>query len=139
MSTSLISGLQQEWLCLQNQYDSYEKHSLIIKLVALILCPALLFIVHLGAWTMAFVGLLWLQDGIWKTYQQRIGERLLVIEKAILAGQEHQGMQFNSSWLASRRGSMALLREYIAQACKPTVAYPHVLLVMVGAVYLYVS
>lgn len=139
MSTSLLSGLQQEWLCLQNQYDSYEKHSLIIKLVALMLCPTLLFVAHVGAETIVFIALLWMQDGIWKTYQSRIGERLLVVEKAIVDGQGHQAMQFNSIWRESRQGSVALLAEYISQAGKPTVAYPHALLLVLCVLYLYVA
>jgi len=122
-----------------NQYESYEKYSLIIKLVALTLCPTLLFIARAGAWTIIFVALLWLQDGIWKTYQHRIGERLLVVEKAIVEGQGHQAMQFNSMWLESRKGSIALLTEYLTQACKPTVAYPHVLLVILWILYIYVA
>ncbi|MFT6898607.1 MAG: hypothetical protein ACJA13_003031 [Paraglaciecola sp.] len=138
MSGSVLSCLHQEWLCMQNQYDSYEKHSLIIKLVAIILCPTLLFIAHIGPWSIAFAGLLWLQDGIWKTYQNRIGERLLVLEKAISQGQEHQAMQFNANWLQSRQGSVALLKEYIGQSCKPTVAYPHVLLLILCIASLYV-
>jgi hypothetical protein len=139
MTTSLLSGLQQEWLCLQNHYDSYEKYSLIIKLVAIILCTTLLFIAHVGAWTIVFVGLLWLQDGIWKTYQSRSGERLLVVEKAIVTGQGDQAMQFNATWLASRQGSVALLTEYFAQSCKPTVAYPHLLLLVLWIWYIYVA
>jgi hypothetical protein len=138
MSGSFLSYLHQEWLCMQNQYDSYEKHSLIIKLVALILCPTLLFIAHIGAWSIVFAGMLWLQDGIWKTYQNRIGERLLVLEKAIAQGQEHQAMQFNANWLQSRQGSVDLLKEYIGQAGKPTVAYPHILLLILCIASLYV-
>jgi hypothetical protein len=139
MSTLLISGPQREWLCLQNQYDSYEKHALIIKLVAVILCPTLLFMLNTAPWGILFITLLWLQDGIWKTYQHKIGERLLVLEKAIAKSWEHEAMQFDSSWLASLRGGAALVRQYLGQACKPNVAYPYVLLVMVWAVYHYVS
>lgn len=32
MSDGQLSILQQEWITLQNQFDSYEKYSLVIKL-----------------------------------------------------------------------------------------------------------
>jgi hypothetical protein len=146
MSNALQSSLHQEWLCLQNQYDSYEKFSLIIKLVSVVLTSLMLFVAHIGVWAIPLVCILWLQDGIWKTFQNRIGERLFVLEKAIVACTEkdkesqaaEQAMQFNSAWLASRLGSLSLVKEYAAQSCKPTVAYPHVALLMLCFFYIYV-
>ena len=90
MSNALQSSLHQEWLCLQNQYDSYEKFSLIIKLVSVVLTSLMLFVAHIGVWAIPLVCILWLQDGIWKTFQNRIGERLFVLEKAIVACTEKE-------------------------------------------------
>lgn len=138
MSTSSASGLQHEWLTLQNQYDSYEKFSLLIKLLNITLASLLMFVFHIGSWTLVIIAIFWLQDGIWKTFQNRIATRLYVVEKAIVEGQNHQAMQFNSVWLEARQGIIALLQEYFRQSCKPTVAYPHVILMAMGLAFIYV-
>lgn len=122
------SLLAHEWTCLQNQYDSYEKYSLIIKLSNLVLCCVLFASIAESYLVLLPVAILWLQDAIWKTFQSRIGDRLLVVEAAIAAGDEHKAMQFNSQWLATRPGLMSLLGEYVAHALKPTVAFPHAVL-----------
>jgi hypothetical protein len=118
--------LSQEWLCLQNQYDSYEKWSLVIKLVNIVLSALLLASIEERYLVLLPVAILWLQDSIWKTFQSRIGDRLLVLEQSIAGGDEKQAMQFNSQWLASRPAAMALVGEYVSHAFKPTVAYPHI-------------
>ncbi|HQE19770.1 MAG TPA: DRTGG domain-containing protein [Aggregatilineales bacterium] len=71
------SALQQEWMTLQGQYERYESGGLGIKLAAVVL--AFLGVVfELESW---FVGLivllLWLQEGVFKTFQSRLGDRLL--------------------------------------------------------------
>jgi hypothetical protein len=99
--------LGQEWLCLQNQYDSYEKWSLVIKLTNIVLCCLLLASIDERYLVVVPVGIFWLQDAIWKTFQSRIGDRLLLVEEAIAAGDEDKAMQFNSQWLATRPGVFA--------------------------------
>jgi hypothetical protein len=122
--------LGQEWLCLQNQYDSYEKWSLVIKLTNIVLCCLLLASIDERYLVVVPVGIFWLQDAIWKTFQSRIGDRLLLVEEAIAAGDEDKAMQFNSQWLATRPGALTLITEYLRHALKPTVAYPHAVLVV---------
>ena len=119
---------------MQNQYDSYEKWSLVIKLVNIVLSCVLLASIEESAVVLLPVAILWLQDAIWKTFQSRIGERILVVEQGIAVGDEQLSveqlaMQFNRQWLAARPPALALLAEYCRQAVKPTVAYPHVGLV----------
>lgn len=135
MQTDHVLPFQNEWQTLQNQSDSYEKLSLLIKLLNITLCCLLLFSLNAGFWTLAFIAILWLQDAIWCTFQDRIGRRLLVVEAAIhnsINGIEQPHVlpfQFNQSWLASRPSNLGLVAEYVKQALRPTVAYPHILLI----------
>ena len=135
MSNPVLALYQHEWLCLQNQSDSYEKYSLQIKLLNVSLTVLLWFGLQASLWTLLTIVILWGQDAIWKTFQARINQRLLALENAIqqaLAEQDNQlllPMQFNQAWLDSRAGSQGLMAEYLSQGVKPTVAYPHLILV----------
>ncbi|MFT4942054.1 MAG: hypothetical protein ACI88A_005128 [Paraglaciecola sp.] len=139
MSVSTASGFQHEWITLQTQYDSYEKYSLLIKLLNVTLTCLLLFVFHVGIWSLPVIAIIWLQDGIWKTFQNRIATRLYVVEKALANGPNDQSMQFNTAWLEARSSVSALLKEYIGQSCNPTVAYPHVVLLAMSLVFIYVA
>jgi hypothetical protein len=138
--------LQSEWITLQNQFDSYEKCSLAIKLFSILICCILVFVLDTGLWPLLVAAILWLQDGIWKTFQNRIGKRLEVIEQAIQDNPHHlpehvlqMGMQFNLAWSQSRPRAIGLVREYIKQSLKPTVAYPHAVLTFLVMGELYVN
>lgn len=123
--------LQKEWSLLQNQFDSYEKHSLYIKMVSVIVLLAV-EIVSVFSFTMVFIlFVLWMQDAIWKTFQSRIETRLLIIEKAISERNDKDACQFNSEYLKDRLTGLALIFEYAKQSIRPTVAFPHIVLVMI--------
>lgn len=137
MTDKNLHCLQQEWTTLQNQFDHYEKVSLLIKMFNVFVTAYLLFVLSLEIWAGAFCTLVWLQDGIWKTFQARISVRLEQIEIAIqqsIADEKSEqiliGMQFNSAWSKERKGIVGLVLEYLKQSFKPTVAYPHVLLLI---------
>ncbi|MFQ3234960.1 MAG: hypothetical protein ACI9C4_000513 [Paraglaciecola sp.] len=145
MADEQIPILQIEWTTLQTQFDSYEKYSLVIKLLSIVLCCTLVFALDTGVWPLLVVAILWLQDGIWKTFQNRIAKRLEAVEQALqdstLATKEHLshiGMQFNLAWNQSRPGTVGLVGEYIKQSLKPTVAYPHIVLSALVIMELYV-
>lgn len=143
MSNGQLSTLQQEWLTLQTQFDSYEKHSLLIKLFNIVLSSMLLLIINAGCWAVFICAVVWLQDGIWKTFQARIGQRLEQVETALKNQLEgtattELGMQFNSQWSQSRPSAVGLVVEYIKQSLKPTVAYPHVILITALFVQLWI-
>jgi len=129
-----------EWSVLQNQFDSYEKYSLIIKLVNTTLMAALTALA-LPALAAILVVVLWLQDAIWKTFQSRIETRLLRLE-AFFANEQtamatgEKPFQLNQQYQASRGGTLALCREYFAQAIRPTVAFPHGALLVIS-IFLY--
>ena len=131
MSNAELSAIQQEWVVLQTQYDSYEKHALYIKLVNVLVCCLLL--VHTGLDILVpFLALvLWATEAIWKTFQSRIESRLLTVEKAIQEQQGYKAMQYNSAWQEMRPSLFGLIKEYTTHLFKPTVAFPHMVLVLV--------
>jgi hypothetical protein len=120
-----------EWCLLQNQFDSYEKHSLQIKLLSVMVLLA----AEMSDLNTLFTGLLlmvlWLQDAIWKTFQSRIESRLLQLEKYISEGSEESPFQFNSEYHKVRLRGGALISEYLRQSIRPTVAFPYVVLIVI--------
>ena len=137
------SSLENEWTVLQNQYDSYEKFSLLIKLSNIGLLSGAYFFDKLNAFVLLLILILWLQDAIWKTFQARIDVRLLQVENYLgdVDTREVTGgiaYQYNTQYLNSRPGSLGLIKEYALQAMRPTIAYPHVLLVLVIVLHLVV-
>lgn len=119
---------EQEWVTLQNQQDSYEKYSLLIKLLHVFVIFQLLIFPSNLTILPIISAILWVQDAIWKTFQNRISERLVKLEAAI-AGEDHSiGMQFNRDWLESRQSGLGLIKEYALQMLRPTMIFPHALL-----------
>jgi len=151
-----LNNLSTEWQLLQQQNDHYETWSLIIKLVNIILLPVMITL-HLPFIIIVPLLLtLWLQDAIWKTFQARGESRLLVLEKAI-AKQTNRGVasegeladnseftgdtqqelpfQYNHNFLKERPSTEGLIIEYLKQALRPTIAFPHILLVVLFLAY----
>jgi hypothetical protein len=137
--------LGQEWQALQTQYEQYERSALQIKLAAVLMCVWLL-----GGGLMSklnlmlavvFVLLLWLQEGIFRTSQARLGERIAQLETGLRTSGEDTAVptpfQLHSDWQQRRGGVFALLMEYAKNAARPTVAFPYLALLLVS-VLLYV-
>lgn len=122
--------LKQEWLLLQQQYEGYESWSLILKLVALIvaLVSALLGL-RLGFAELLLV-LLWGQETIWKTFQARLGTRILQLEAGLKNDLSLPACQLHSEWQTQRPGTVGLVKAYLLSGMKPTVAYPYVVLML---------
>lgn len=126
--------LGQEWQTLQNNHEQHEKSALLIKLFSLALCLAGLAASLPLLWIGFGLLLCWGQEGIFKTYQARLSERLLRLE-SLIANQQASGipMQLHSEWAASRPGGIALIGAYALSACRPTVAFPYLpLLLLLG-------
>lgn len=128
------ADLSNEWMLLQNQYDSYEKYSLVIKLLAMVM----FYFAHVSekvGWIILFLlAVFWLQDAIWKTFQSRIELRLLALEEALSDRQtdlnnDFVAYQFNRIFLAKRPSQLGLIKEYLRQSIRPTVAFPYVILI----------
>ena len=127
-------ALGQEWITLQNNYERYENGALMVKLVAVVLFFAG-FALEMGTWLVcAVVLVLWLQEGIFKTYQTRLGERLLQLEQLHSAetadGPGDKAFQLHSAWRTRRKGMAGLLAEYSLSASRPTVAFPYAVLIV---------
>jgi len=127
----MTTSIGQEWQLLQTQFDSYEKFSLIIKLIHLSLACLLLSFSQPSYLLIGLGGLFWLQDGIWKTFQARVETRLLKLEQNIEGENSVRPFQFNSEFLAQRGSNLSLILEYLKQSLKPTVAFPHVVLLLI--------
>jgi Na+-transporting NADH:ubiquinone oxidoreductase subunit NqrC len=125
--------IETEWSLLQNQFDSYEKFSLLIKLANTgVLCTAY-FVNRMSVFILFLLLILWMQDAIWKTFQSRIETRLLQLEGCLFDESDEKAFQFNSQYQKNRPESVGLISEYLKQALRPTVAFPHVVLVFMLA------
>jgi len=136
-----ISHLASEWSLLQRQFDSYEKHSLLIKLSSIGVLATAYFTNHLSVFVLLLLLIIWLQDAIWKTFQARIDTRLLQLEDYLsnepaLENRDGIAFQFNSLYAQNRPGNIGLLKEYLGQFLRPTVAFPHVVLVAILSLHL---
>jgi len=120
-----------EWCLLQNQFDSYEKHSLYIKLLSIIVLLTAEISDVVNIFIVLLLVVLWIQDAIWKTFQSRIESWLLQIEKYISEESEENVFQFNSEYHRVRLSGLSLINEYVRQAIRPTVAFPHIALILI--------
>jgi hypothetical protein len=112
----------------------YEICSLAIKLVSALNVSAGLISGMSGVLMSGVLLVLWLQDGICKTFQSRIGTRLLKLEAYIAAGDHDDAMQLHSEFERNRRGGLSLIAEYALQSLRPTVAFSHLSLILILAV-----
>ena len=136
------ADLSNEWMLLQNQYDSYEKYSLMIKLVAMVVFYFAHISEKIGWIVLILLAVFWLQDAIWKTFQSRIELRLLAVEEALSGSHKEDinsvvAYQFNTDFLSKRPSQIGLIKEYFMQALRPTVAFPYCVLIallIVGAI-----
>ncbi len=123
---------QQEWMSLHRSYEQYEAYGLMIKIVSIILFFISLWL-QIGALLIVIVWLvLWLQEAIWKTFQGRTEQRLLVIESELTKQSQTEPFQFYSQWEAKRPSALGLIVEYVKQALRPTVAFPYIVLIAVS-------
>ncbi|HHJ81396.1 MAG TPA: hypothetical protein ENJ65_07155 [Candidatus Tenderia electrophaga] len=133
MTTSTSDLLSQEWTALHQDHERYDRYGLLIKLCAVLVCLIALGLA-MSLWLAAvFVLVLWLQEGIWRTVQARSSDRLLAIEKMLAASGDQTAMQFYSTWEATRPGTIGLIKAYLLNAMRPTVAYPYVILLGIDA------
>ncbi len=129
------AALVQEWSTLQNNFEQAERHALLVKLTAVVLC--------MGGYALGLpyeliVGtalLLWVQESLCRTSQARLGERIVRVEALVkTAATATSACQLHTDWLASRKGSVGLLGEYASHALRPTVAFPYAVLALAALV-----
>lgn len=124
----MTTALQQEWLALQGQHERYESLALGVKLAGF----AAVVLVPDPRVTLPLLALLWLQEGVLKTFQGRLGDRLLAIEPALKSGAADAAMQLHSDSAARRPRGLGLVAQYLKSAMRPTVALPYPLLMAVS-------
>ena len=124
--------LTQVWITLQNNFEQYEKWCLGIKLLAIVLAGTGMAGMLPWPGVVALLLVLWLQEGILRTSQSRLGAHLLQLEqrKKLHAHAEEDALLLHTEWLAKRPAASGLVIEYMRNALRPTVAYPYVILVM---------
>lgn len=119
---------QEQWLTMHRQYEHYENLALIIKLVAVLATLAGL-LSGLSYWSLLLLlAILWLQEGIWKTFQARLEASLLSLESTLA---ENTLLPLYTNWQQNRPGILALIRQYLCAALRPTVAFPYIVLMFV--------
>jgi len=124
--------LQNEWAIIHNDIEKYERYSLGIKLIA-VLASLLSMAYSIGEiFSVSFILILWLQDGIWKTFQRRMEAHIIFIEENLSNKDtdNDQAFQLYSQWNIKRQRVVDLIKEYLLNALRPTVAYPYALLVV---------
>lgn len=127
------SSQQTLWLALHQQVEAYEGRALMIKLSALAL-STLAMLYHQTWVAMAILPLLWLLDGIYKTFQGRLEKTLLKVEQEDGNG----APRLYSNWQQQRPSALGLIGEYLRAALRPTVAFPYPLLIAAALIqYLY--
>ncbi len=123
----------QEWLALQGQYERYEFGSLSIKLICIAVFAAGVVFGLSSNLSFVIVSIFWLQEGIYRTLQARLGERLLQIEASL--NQELpvlRPFQLHSEWQKKRPGAIGLIFEYLKNSARPTVTFPYLVLLVVN-------
>lgn len=128
--------LAQEWTSLQNNHESHERSALLIKLVAVVL-STFAWVLGLDPVVLcALLLILWFQEAVLKTWQNRLAARLMGIEAVFKRGPQStdEPFQLHSQWLAQRPGLAGLLLEYARSASRPTVAFPYAVLLILAVV-----
>ncbi|GAC29956.1 hypothetical protein [Brumicola pallidula] len=121
-----------EWATLQNQFDAFEKLSLVIKLVAILIAALFVFELKQPEIILVLNSICWGQDAIWKTFQSRFADRLLKIESDLSSTSNSGHIQFNTAWDLKPRGQVSLVSEYLRHLVKPTIVFPHLILLCLG-------
>jgi hypothetical protein len=123
------SPLGAEWVALQQDHERYEASALLVKLVAVVLATLGIALAWPALAAILPLPVLWLQEGILRTSQSRLGARLLRIESGL-----SDPYRLHAEWQSGRPGVVGLLVEYVRNALRPTVAFPYVVLLVVTAV-----
>lgn len=129
--------LHLEWQTLQYNHERHERNALLIKLTCVALSVLGLTLSVPWIWLAVVIALLWLQEGIIKTYQTRLADRLLRVEGLLRQTQSASAsaaMQLHTEWGAQRPNGAALVASYFLSTCRPTVAFPYVPLLICFAV-----
>jgi hypothetical protein len=131
MNTDNTQMLSQEWLALQAQFEQAERAGLLIKLVCIVFFGVGLLLRLKPGLAAVFVLIFWLQEGIFRTSQARLGQRILFVEAGLNQNAaDCPAFALHSEWQKTRPGTLGLIREYANNALRPTVAFPYLALLL---------
>ncbi|HBY88405.1 MAG TPA: hypothetical protein DEO86_21340 [Colwellia sp.] len=141
MTTDSKQLLVEQWHTLHNNHETYENYALIIKLIATtITLFAFTFSVATFV-TLLILAIFWLQEGIWKTFQQRTANAIIAIEDKLALNEVEQKDESNKpyllykQWQDNRPNTKKLIAEYVSNSLKPTVMYPYLPLLLVVIIF----
>jgi len=141
MTTVSPQLLHEQWQTLHNSHESYEQYALIIKLLA-ITSTLLVFTFSVTTFiAVLLIATLWLQEGIWKTFQSRTADAIMTIEEKLALNESDpsngsvQPYLLYKQWQANRPNSKMLITEYVQNSLKPTVIYPYLPLMLVLLIF----
>lgn len=137
MTLDHTADLVKEWQALHNSHEQYEHFALLIKLVTVVITIVLIIFDQANHVTLLVLAILWLQEGIWKTYQARTSTRIALIEQALENGKQGNdkatiAFQFYNHWNKNRTSAILLIKEYLKNSVKPTVIYPYLPLMVIA-------
>ena len=131
MNTSHPPPLQTEWATLQQDHERHERCAAGIKIAAVALTAGAALFGFPFELAAPLTAIVWVIEAMLRTVQGRLGQRLLKVETLIADGaSEYAACQLHTEWQATRPGAVGLLMEYAKSALKPTVAFPHALLLV---------
>jgi hypothetical protein len=130
MTEKSPAPLSQQWQTLHNNYENYETYSLIIKLVSISLTTISMTLGLHATITFFIIATLWLQEGIWKTYQNRLSDVIIKLEK-----DNNATYPLYNQWQENRPSKVKLVKSYISNALKPTVVIPYAPLMVIVLVF----
>jgi hypothetical protein len=141
MPTKSIHLLVEQWKTLHNNHERYEQYALIIKLTAV---ASTLLVFTFSVNTLAsllLITTLWLQEGIWKTFQSRTVDAIIAIEDKLALNESEQLSETDQTyllytqWQANRPNVTMLITEYVNNSLKPTVIYPYLPLIILIIIF----
>jgi hypothetical protein len=141
MTTVSKRFLVEQWQTLHNNHENYESYALIIKLFATVITLFALSFSIATTVTLLLLATIWLQEGIWKTYQQRTVNAIIAIEDKLALNEVEQTDELMKPYLVykqfqtNRPAAKALIAEYISNSMKPTVIYPYIPLMIVVLIF----
>ncbi|KGJ97058.1 hypothetical protein [Colwellia psychrerythraea] len=141
MTTVSKQFLVKQWQTLHNSHEDYEQYSLIIKLVSITIALFSIAFSLAAFVAIQLLAILWLQEGIWKTFQCRTANAIIAIEDK-LALNEPERLDESTTpylvykeWQNNRPNTKALILEYVSNSFKPTVLYPYLPLMLVVVIF----
>ena len=141
MTTVSKQLIVEQWQTLHNNHENYENYALIIKLVAIAITLFSFTFSVTSMVTLLLLATLCLQEGIWKTFQQRTANAIMAIEDKLALNEAEQTTEtmkpylVYKQWQENRPTTKVLIAEYVVNSLKPTVLYPYLPLMFVVLIF----